>query len=157
MKDPRWIGKENRMFNNIGKKLKVLAWITFIGGSVYSVVKTFQLWSLYPANPLIGLLALIGGVLGSWLGSWLFYGVGQIAEDTERIAKRVDAGFTPSSVDYRNSNYGYIDRLRDVDAVRSKNQTDYDEVVNKTDPLTAEVTRFKTDPVTGEATHLYDK
>ena len=70
------------MFNNIGKKLQILAIISFILGFIASIVigiyYLFQLDSILP-----GILIIVFGPLGSWIGSWSIYALGFIAENSE--------------------------------------------------------------------------
>ena len=143
------------MFDNIGRKVKFLAYFTFVLGCILSVIRMIQFWQGdLQDSPGIGFLILIVGVIFSWIGSWVIYAIGQIAEDTDHIARKINS----ESASYgKHGNYGYIDKLKGIDDVISKSAVDMSDLIDKTDPLTAEVTRFKTNPVTGEVTHLYDE
>jgi hypothetical protein len=70
------------MFNNIGRKLKILAYISFIlgiGGSIISSIAYFILGSV-----LTGILIIILGSLCSWVCSWGTYAIGLLVENNEQ-------------------------------------------------------------------------
>ena len=79
------------MFNNIGKKIKVLAWVICIIGMVASLIGAIALWisagtSYYGVNAgliLAGFVTLIVGCVASWVGSFFCYGFGQLIDKTE--------------------------------------------------------------------------
>ena len=73
------------MFNNIGKKLQGLAYISFIlgiGGSIISSIAYFILGSV-----LTGILIIILGSLCSWVASWGTYAIGLLVENNEQQQK----------------------------------------------------------------------
>ena len=69
------------MFENIGDKLKGLAYFLCWGGIIASVIGGFSLM----INKLIlfGLLTAVLGSLCSWISSWIIYAIGEIANNTE--------------------------------------------------------------------------
>ncbi len=75
------------MFNNIGKKIKVLAWVFFFLFSLGDIAAGIILLAedddlLFPALPI-----MLAGPLFAWIGSWLLYGFGELidkAADIER-------------------------------------------------------------------------
>lgn len=77
------------MFTNIGRKIKVLAWVVCIVGMLASFVSAIILWvnagDYYNSDEMIlaGFIALIVGSLVSWVGSFFCYGFGQLIEKTE--------------------------------------------------------------------------
>lgn len=83
------------MFNNIGRKLKILAWIEFIGGMVSSVIAGIIYLAIaskieastynqaYITTISTGIAFLIVGPIGSWIGSWVTYALGEIIENSE--------------------------------------------------------------------------
>ena len=96
------------MFNNIGGKLKILAWIEFIGGMVLSVIagiiylviaskiEASTYYQAYITTISAGIAFLIVGPIGSWIGSWATYALGEIIENSEiqknylaKIAKEI--------------------------------------------------------------------
>lgn len=72
-------------FNNIGRKIKILAkTITGIGitaSVIYGIVVVWQ--SNSPIFIIQGLLTMIVGSLISWLSSVTLYGFGQLIENTD--------------------------------------------------------------------------
>lgn len=75
------------MFSNIGRKIKVLAWVVCIIGMLASFVGAVRFWSMDSyygdENILVGFVVLIVGGLISWVGSFFTYGFGQLIEKTE--------------------------------------------------------------------------
>lgn len=78
------------MFNNIGRKIKVLAWVVCIVGMVGSFIGAVIQWVnagnyYYGGDTLVlsGFITLIVGALVSWVGSFFTYGFGQLIEKTE--------------------------------------------------------------------------
>ena len=69
------------MFNNIGKKLQVLAIVSFILGVIVSVIS--GLIYCIMGSTMVGILVIIFGSLGSWIGSWSIYALGLVAENSE--------------------------------------------------------------------------
>ena len=58
------------MFENIGGKIKVLAVVVCIIGIILSVIYAITLWgSGYRDSFFLGLVALVGGSVLSWIGS----------------------------------------------------------------------------------------
>ena len=87
------------MFNNIGKKIKILAsvifWIGIIVGAIgFIVMLAFGL--VEEEELFIGLsfavLVVVG--FGSWIGSFFLYGFGQLIENSDRLVSEKDT--TPS-------------------------------------------------------------
>ena len=68
------------MFDNIGKKLKGLAYFICFGGIIIFLI--FGIILLFDGLILIGLLTIIFGSLESWISSWITYAIGEIAENT---------------------------------------------------------------------------
>ena len=76
------------MFNNIGSKVKILAWIECIAGIILSVIS--GLITLISGQIIIALVVVIAGIVISWLSSLALYAIGQIAENTEKILDKLD-------------------------------------------------------------------
>ena len=78
------------MFNNIGKKIKIVAIITFILGSIISIILGLSMIAIScqeyvqddTAFP-TGITILISGPIVSWLGSLTTYGLGYLIEVSE--------------------------------------------------------------------------
>ena len=96
------------MFNNIGRKIKVLAKITCWIGIILSIVcgiliiisdaslpvslpiqesygRSYYKFS-YRINPiLLGIVIIVIGSLASWIGSWITYAFGELVENASSI------------------------------------------------------------------------
>lgn len=70
------------MFDNIGGKLKILAWVVFICGAVCSIISGIVL--LVNAITLSGFIFLIVGPLICWVVSFPLYGFGVLIENSEK-------------------------------------------------------------------------
>ena len=70
------------MFSNIGGKIKTLAVVVCVLGSIASFVSGVIMLTVGAVN---GLLIILVGVLGSWIGTLCLYGFGQLIEDTSAI------------------------------------------------------------------------
>ncbi len=97
------------MFNNIGRKIKVLAnvvcWIGIIG-SVIAGIAMMAANSWWNGVSQAGLALLLLGPLFSWVGSFVLYGFGELIEKTVSIesALRAKTGHIASPID--NSLHG---------------------------------------------------
>ncbi len=85
------------MFNNIGRKIKMLAEVLCWIGITVSVLAAVLLFvsGVTEDNPhavLFGLLLVVLGPLLSWIGSFLLYGFGELVTKTSRIAALLEAG-----------------------------------------------------------------
>ena len=76
------------MFNNIGRKVKIMAAIFCLLGIVASVTLGFVLVSNEKTAE-IGFLILFIGPFSSWLSSLALYAIGQSAENTDEMMKIV--------------------------------------------------------------------
>lgn len=73
------------MYNNIGKKIKVLAKFILVILTIFSVILSIILYD-QSAEPVYFLL-LITGPLGALISSWLLYGFGELIVKTTEIAE----------------------------------------------------------------------
>ena len=77
------------MFDNIGKKIKILAYILTWVGIIASVITGIAMMNSFDSIvKTIGLIVLIVGSLLSWASSFIIYGFGQLIENTDIIAGR---------------------------------------------------------------------
>ena len=67
------------MFDNIHRKIKMLAKVITIIGIIGSCITGFVMWIL-PNGFLIGTLVMVIGSLFSWISSFVLYGFGEIIE-----------------------------------------------------------------------------
>ena len=69
------------MFNNIGKKIKVVAsvfcWIGIIASVVFGIILIDE------GDEVAGAVTLVAGALSSWIGSFALYGFGQLVENSD--------------------------------------------------------------------------
>ena len=83
------------MYDDVGRKIKVIAKVACWGGIVFFVIIGFQAGSLLEEitgefNIGIFLGAAIGGSFLSWLLSLFLYGFGELIENTNSIARRFE-------------------------------------------------------------------
>lgn len=77
------------MYSNIGKKIKglaqIIAWIGIIGSILGGI---FLMVSMGNASGIVSgiILAALGALL-SWIGGFLFYGFGQLVDNTDRLVE----------------------------------------------------------------------
>ena len=83
------------MYNDIGKKIKLLAKIEFYILAAFSLIGGIVL--IAEENVLLGLLVIIAGTLVSWISTWLFYGFGEIIDKLCDIEKNTRGDFSASS------------------------------------------------------------
>lgn len=77
------------MFDNIGKKIKILAYVLTWVGIIASVITGIAMMNSFDSTVrTIGLIVLIVGSLLSWASSFIIYGFGQLIENTDIIAGR---------------------------------------------------------------------
>ena len=71
-------------FNNIGKKIKTMAKISFY---LLSVLFLFYgiLLIIKTDNDILGLLWLILGPIISWISSFVLYGFGQLVDNSDKL------------------------------------------------------------------------
>jgi len=81
--DMEWL--KDRLFSNIGEKIKSLAVVSFIVGAISCIIGGIVVFALvdpnmYNSSPLIleGILLIVLGPILSWIGSWVLYGFGEL-------------------------------------------------------------------------------
>ena len=86
------------MYNNIGKKIKILAKATFIIEAIAAVISGIALMPIDDEFILFGLLIMFFGPVVAWVSSWILYGFGELVDktcDIERILRTGSAGAKP--------------------------------------------------------------
>ena len=84
------------MFENIGRKIKSLAVIDFVLGSILCIIAGFALIiqsDRYNPTATAGWIILVSGTLGSWISSLFVYGFGELIEKTcenNEILQRIE-------------------------------------------------------------------
>ena len=76
------------MFDNIGKKIKILAKVVCWLGITASGITAIRIWgksNWFQNTFLNGLTVLVLGCLAAWAGSFLMYGFGELLERTVSI------------------------------------------------------------------------
>ena len=82
-------------YANIGKKIKTLAIILFIFGTVMGIFLAVHLVSNYEDLIFFGLLVLVIAPIGAFVSSWILYGFGEIVDNSQIITKRLDSENVP--------------------------------------------------------------
>ena len=115
-----------KIFQNIGKKIKVLAqinfWILTVGGIVAGII----LFS-GPGGE-IGLLPLLGGPLVAWMLNCFIYGFGELVEKTCRIERKVSFQNKDFPQTAQDAQVERIEKLKDL---RAKNLISEEEFKEK--------------------------
>ena len=79
------------MFNNIGKKIKTLAYFVFLIGIIGSIVSSIILFAQSHGDGaviLFGFLSLVIGPILSWVFSWFIYAWGDIVDNVQSIKEK---------------------------------------------------------------------
>ncbi len=100
--------KEEKMFKNIGSKIKNVAeFFTWIGIIVSIIVFLISISMGSDESIAIGFIILIIGCLGSWLSSLVLYGFGQLVENSDVMAgKRTSSRLSEVNENsYKNDPY----------------------------------------------------
>lgn len=91
------------LYNNIGNKIKILAFVIATIGSILSLI--FSIVAL--SNNLIieFILIIVLGPLFSWISSFILYGFGQIVENSDKnISKLNNLSENTLKKEYKNKN-----------------------------------------------------
>ena len=78
-----------KLYKNIGKKIKILAFCSFIVEAITSILVGIDAIGRpyeYGGSEAVGILILLLGPVVAWVGSWLLYGFGELVEHTQYIA-----------------------------------------------------------------------
>jgi hypothetical protein len=70
------------MFDNVGSKLQIMAFVFFIIGTIASVILGIITW--ISGSFWYGLLIIVIGILSSWLSNLAIFGIGVSAENSEQ-------------------------------------------------------------------------
>lgn len=78
------------MYNNIGRKIKILATVLMVIGVLISLVSGIAMMSMNArmygnTGAITGLLTIALGTVGSWAGSFVLYGFGELIERVQSI------------------------------------------------------------------------
>ena len=104
------------MFTNIGRKIKILALVTFALCAISSFIGGIVLLSLDDSLIGAGVATMIIGPLAAWIGSFALYGYGELIEKTcsiESMLAENAQGRIPTQAPQQNnysagySNQGY--------------------------------------------------
>ncbi len=79
----------NKMYTNIGGKIKMLAKILCVLLSIMFIVYGICVFATFYWMRGMGILIVIGGPLLSWVSSFFMYGFGELIEKTTVIAEAV--------------------------------------------------------------------
>ncbi len=88
------------MFDNIGGKIKGLAYVTSVLGIIVSIAASIVLLcanSYYNPTITTAIVVLIGGCVGSWVGGFFTYGFGELIEQQTTIACHLSANGSSST------------------------------------------------------------
>ena len=124
------------MFNNIGRKIKGVAqfvtWLGIIASVIFSII-------LIVTEDSIGLAiaVLITGCVGSWLSSLTLYGFGQLIENSDIIAGRLNHnGLEGTTLNEPQDNPSLSDNVE-------KDSATFDQIVNQSNLSTEQKAKIK--------------
>lgn len=78
----------NKLFSNIGEKIKKLALATTIIGIIISLIYGIVMFVAHAW--VTGVIVILAGGLASWVGSFVLYGFGEIIVYLKRISSKLD-------------------------------------------------------------------
>lgn len=85
-------------YDHIGQKIKLLAKIFFVSGTVAAVISGFIIMFLGDFMILLGLLIMAGGPFVAWGSSWMIYGFGVLVDKADASdPKSIPQQTTPQS------------------------------------------------------------
>ena len=167
------------MFNNVGNKLQILAWITCILGIIGSVIGGINciisgnsiIINEYSSGPEIdageqliteGIVLLIAGPIASWIGSLSTYALGQVAENSEtqmNYLNNISNKLNNLSNNQQNSSAAPVSapaptQQQLTDVLRNANNKISAPPATKPNPISEEPT-LSLDDKTKEATYYY--
>lgn len=76
------------MFNNIGGKIKALAYIACLIGIIACIIIGLSIISLSGMDEesmIVGIIVIIAGSFISWISSFVLYGYGQLIENSDQM------------------------------------------------------------------------
>ena len=103
------------MYNNIGKKIKMLAKVIFFVEAIAAIFGGISVIGLDEDLAVVGILIMIVGSVFAWVSSWLLYGFGEIIDKLSDIEQNTRTGvksYTPVS--------DGVDRLSKIEKLRSE-------------------------------------
>lgn len=83
------------MYKNIGKKIKILATISFVLNSIGFIIGGIVFMTDVHGTALAsitGIAIILFGPIVAWIGSWLVYGFGELIDKTAEIARNTSSG-----------------------------------------------------------------
>lgn len=118
------------MYDNISGKIKILAKVEFIVGSILSVIAGIALMFQSESLFLLSLLEIAAGVLLAWVASWFIYGFGELIEKTCDIARNTYGSERKSSAQSKvdDERIGKIERLRSEGLITEE---EYQQAISK--------------------------
>lgn len=81
-----------KLYGNIGKKIKCLAQISFVLMAIGSFIGGIVMVSIDDYLWGIGFATMFGGPVVAWIGSWLLYAFGEITEKLSLIERNTRGG-----------------------------------------------------------------
>lgn len=119
------------MYDNIGRKIKLLAKISFIILAVASVITgAVLLGTGEEIGLIIGLPILFAGPLLAWISSWLLYGYGELIEKACEIERNTRGGERKSEAQAKIDS----ERINRIEKLRSDGlitEEEYQQAISK--------------------------
>ena len=105
------------MFDDIGEKIKSLAYAVFCVGIISSIIYGFVMAGTDENLILLGFVIIIAGSLISLMSSYIIYGFGQLIENTDQLVQNAKVSTTNKLKNYQEN------KKRTVNKNNSKQKT----------------------------------
>lgn len=118
------------MYDNIGKKIKILAQVFCIIEAIGAAIASIALMVDDEDSIPIGLLILIVGPFVAWVSSWLLYGFGELIDKTSEIARNTYNGERKSEALFKID----YERISKIEKLRSQGlitEEEYQQAISK--------------------------
>ena len=121
------------MYDNIGRKIKVLAKASFIVAAIAEVITGIALMAADEDLILYGLLVLVVGPIVAWVSSWLLYGFGELIDKASDIERNTRGGKRKSEAQSKVDS----ERISKIEKLRSQGlitEEEYQQTLSKSRP-----------------------
>ena len=124
------------MFNDIGKKIKILATIIAYLGIAFSIM--FGFVNVFSGdNIMFGICIMFFGPLFSWVSTFVLYGFGQLVDNSDKFVKWEEKKYNEEN-DNDSKLSGVLDNMSEsIELKNNKNTNNFysEELMNQVDEL----------------------
>ena len=118
------------MYDNIGKKIKIMAKVIFVIGLIISLIAGFIIIGISQQLVLISLLIFVVGPIFFWISTWLLYGFGELIDKTCDIERNTRGGQKKSKAQSEID----TDKIDKIERLRSQgliSEEEYQRAISK--------------------------